>query len=123
MATPGADSQRTAVHARPRRPRGVPGRWWLAGLLVGCLLPAGLAQAEWRATERVVQMCILAPAVMRASSQLRARRRAVFRWPSRPAGDDDDTPSALPHQPRAPLCSVAAHDVLTRRGPPGALLA
>ncbi|SEM73252.1 hypothetical protein [Halomonas caseinilytica] len=110
-----------APSAPSRRPRGAPARWWLAGLLVGCLLPAGLAQAEWRPVERVVQMCILAPALIRASSrQLQARRRSRRRWlsrmaPCRPVGQP------LPVVCREPLRAVAAHDVLTRRGPPSLL--
>ncbi|XKE46751.1 hypothetical protein LG302_06355 [Halomonas organivorans] len=105
-----------------RRPR-VFGRrqapWWLAGLLVGCLLPAGLAQLDsTRHVERVIQICILAPALIRASSRLQARRRATRRWPPRPRPASIGL--ALRHEPMdSPPCqAVAAHDVLTRRGPP-----
>lgn len=94
-------------------------RWWLAGLLVSCLLPAGLSQAETlRLAERVVQTCILAPTLMRARCRYVARRRALPHWP--------------PRKPKVVVCRVrpsrlvppwrcwpAAHDVLTRRGPPG----
>ncbi|WP_275287044.1 hypothetical protein [Halomonas elongata] len=115
MATLSADIR--APSAPSRRPRGAPARWWLAGLLVSCLLPAGLSQTEWRPVERVVQMCILAPALIRASSQLQAKRRSRRHWPTRvapyrPAGQP------RPLVRRAPLQAVAAHDVLTRRGPP-----
>ncbi|MDN3525483.1 hypothetical protein QWY79_09405 [Halomonas sabkhae] len=116
MATLGVDSQSPAVSSR--RSRGAPARWWLAGLLVGCLLPAGLAQAEWRPVERVVQMCILAPALIRASSQLQARRRSRCRWPARQRKHLRDTARPLPARRCLPLRAVAAHDVLTRRGPP-----
>lgn len=114
--TPHDDAKAPAAMSRRRPPR-----WWLAGLLVGCLLPAGLAQGEpLRQAERLVQVCILAPALIRASSRLQARRRAGRAWP-------------LPLRPVAMALScdlrwpsprlrrlTAAHDVLTRRGPPAA---
>ncbi|AXY44151.1 hypothetical protein D1793_03030 [Halomonas sp. JS92-SW72] len=96
-----------------------PARWWLAGLLVGCLLPAGLAQGEpLRQAERLVQVCILAPALIRASSRLQARRRARRAWPLRVLGRlGARGRRPLPPSPcRRP--ATAAHDVLTRRGPP-----
>ncbi|MDR5868351.1 hypothetical protein [Halomonas koreensis] len=107
--------------ARPRPPERRHARWWLAGLLVGCLLPAGLASLEARPVERLIQVCILAPAWIRASSRLQARRRARRRWPPgrrpgaalRPLGHPVGGRPAG-HRP------VAAHDVLTRRGPPRA---
>ncbi|WP_249322377.1 MULTISPECIES: hypothetical protein [Halomonas] len=108
------DAKAPAAMSRRR-----PARWWLAGLLVGCLLPAGLAQGETlRQAERLVQVCILAPALIRASSRLQARRRARRAWPLRVLG----RPGArgrlpLPPSPRRRL-ATAAHDVLTRRGPP-----
>lgn len=106
---PGAPSQRST----PRRPA----RWWLAGLLVGCLLPAGLAQADGlRHAERIVQICILAPALIRASSRLQARRRALVRWPVEPVRLAP--PAPLPFLPWPQRRATAAHDVLTRRGPP-----
>ncbi|MCK2182644.1 hypothetical protein [Halomonas getboli] len=108
-----------------RRPSGRrPPRWWLAGLLVGCLLPAGLSPfGAATPVERVIQVCILAPALIRASSRLQARRRARRRWPSRPLSHRAGRlairlPLFVPRQ-RA----VAAHDVLTRRGPPRVFLA
>lgn len=93
-------------------------RWWLAGLLVSCLLPAGLTQAETlRLAERVVQTCILAPTLMRARCRYVARRRALPHWPQRrPQG------KTRSRRPRFVLSLsrrwTAAHDVLTRRGPP-----
>ncbi|MDY7115852.1 hypothetical protein RAN53_05785 [Halomonas sp. SSL-5] len=106
--------------ATPARP--VPSRrharWWLAGLLVGCLLPAGLAQGDLtRQAERLVQVCILAPALIRASSRLKARRRRRG-WPLMRRAR-----VALRGDSSALLCvamgqATAAHDVLTRRGPP-----
>lgn len=115
MAETVTPSPATAARAAsPRRQA----RWWLAGLLVGCLLPAGLPQAELvRQVERLAPICILAPALIRASSRLQARRRARRRWP-RLASPADPTPL---QRRRAPLRrATAAHDVLTRRGPPPA---
>lgn len=92
-------------------------RWWLAGLLVGCLLPAGLSQAETlRLAERVVQTCILAPTLMRARCRHVARRRALPHWPRR-------RPAVMrkrvaPPRLTPPRRWAAAHDVLSRRGPP-----
>ena len=107
-----------STNASPSRPADTASRrrtrWWLAGLLVGCLLPAGLVQADGvRLVERVVHICWLAPAVIRAESRRQAsqrRWRPLRRWrlqlPRRPLAR---------HVVRVP---AAAHDVLTRRGPP-----
>ncbi|KAA0011514.1 hypothetical protein F0A17_14920 [Billgrantia pellis] len=95
-------------------------RWWLAGLLVTCLLPAGLSQAETlRLAERVVHTCILAPTLMRARCRYVARRRASPHWPPRRlVVTAHRTPT--PRRPRPFRARwAAAHDVLTRRGPPG----
>ncbi|MBA2778626.1 hypothetical protein H1D44_06900 [Halomonas kenyensis] len=93
-------------------------RWWLAGLLVSCLLPAGLTQAETlRLAERVVQTCILAPTLMRARCRYVARRRALPHWPRRrPLASARR--SEPPRRPPQRYRWAAAHDVLTRRGPP-----
>ncbi|PMR72301.1 hypothetical protein C1H69_21555 [Billgrantia endophytica] len=98
-------------------------RWWLAGLLVSCLLPAGLSQAETlRFAERVVQTCILAPTLMRARCRYVARRRALPHWPPRQplalSARSGPRRVAVTSRPRW----AAAHDVLTRRGPPAARL-
>ncbi|WP_168014279.1 hypothetical protein [Halomonas salinarum] len=94
-------------------------RWWLAGLLVGCLLPAGLAQADGvRLVERVVQICWLAPAVIRAESRRQASQR---RW--RPKRHWRPRRSSITPLPRNDLrVPAAAHDVLTRRGPPSPIV-
>lgn len=90
-------------------------RWWLAGLLVGCLLPASLIQAESpRATQRLVQICIMAPAMIRVRTVLKACRRQLVNHP---------VVGALRRQAKtlaaAPLLRVvAALDVVSRRGPP-----
>lgn len=94
-------------------------RWWLAGLLVTCLLPASLAQSSPLGhAERLVQACILAPVLRRASRRLSVRRRTRHVLPRHSA---THAASAC-RLGRFPLFSllhaVAAHDVLTRRGPP-----
>lgn len=109
------------AEARATVTRRRPARWWLAGLLVGCLLPAGLAHGETlRQAERLVQVCILAPSLIRASSRLQARRRARRAWPLRALGRRVARGRLpLPPSPGHRLVT-AAHDVLTRRGPPAA---
>ncbi|WP_108446830.1 hypothetical protein [Halomonas denitrificans] len=93
-------------------------RWWLAGLLVGCLLPAGLAQLDsLRPVERAAQVSLLVPVLLRVRSRLQARRRALGRWVRRRLGWP---PAARRRRwrPAPPSLPVAAHDVLSRRGPP-----
>lgn len=93
-------------------------RWWLAGLLVGCLLPAGFAQLDaLRPVERAAQVSLLVPVLLRVRSRLQARRRALGRWVRRRLGWPR---AASPRRafPVSCLSPVAAHDVLTRRGPP-----
>ncbi|APX95009.1 hypothetical protein BWR19_12110 [Halomonas sp. 1513] len=96
--------------------RRVRSRWWLAGLLVGCLLPAGLAQGDVRLVSRVVQICWLVPDSIRAESRRLARRR---RWLP-PARRRPDVPrrARAPHALTLLLRPVAGADVLSRRGPP-----
>ena len=91
-------------------------RWWLAGLLVGCLLPAGLVHAEaMRMAERLTQICLMAPAAIRAESRRVAHRKAwrsltKYRVLTRAA------PIAVPRVALKFFC--ADLDVLNRRGPP-----
>lgn len=101
------------------RPRRRTTRWWLAGLLVGCLLPASLAQVEsLRPVERAAQVSILVPALLRVRSRLHARRRALVRWVRRAARWPREGARGVARPALAPRHPVAAHDVLTRRGPP-----
>ncbi|GEN22562.1 hypothetical protein HCU01_05110 [Halomonas cupida] len=104
------------THHTEGRPRRVNTRWWLAGLLVGCLLPAGLIQAESpRATQRLVQICIMAPAMIRARTVLKACRRQLVSHPVVAASRRLAAATII----RAPLLrAVAALDVVSRRGPP-----
>lgn len=91
-------------------------RWWLAGLLVGCLLPASLGAAESpRATERLVQICIMAPAVIRAHTMLKACRHRLVRHPRKTL---PGLPSRRVAWSAPMLLPVAALDVVSRRGPP-----
>ncbi|MCG7598949.1 hypothetical protein MHM84_04060 [Halomonas sp. McH1-25] len=108
----------TTHEERPTRRRT---RWWLAGLLVGCLLPAGLVHAEaLRLAERLTQICLMAPDAIRAQSRRVARRKARRCLPSH---------VSLPCRPVVPACRpamgvpCAGQDVLNRRGPPQAQLA
>ncbi|SEK61995.1 hypothetical protein [Halomonas daqiaonensis] len=94
-------------------------RWWLAGLLVGCLLPASLAQVDsLRLVERTAQVSLLVPTLLRVRSRLHARRRALVRWVRLVAGRARIEARAVVRPFLQPCHPVAAHDVLTRRGPP-----
>ena len=113
--TPHDEAQASVAMSRRRTPR-----WWLAGLLVGCLLPAGLAQGDpTRQAERLVHVCILAPALIRASSRLQARRRMRV-WPLVQRLALPVLGAARALRRAAVAHTIAAHDVLTRRGPPSA---
>lgn len=106
-------------HGSRRRRRAT--RWWLAGLLVGCLLPASLAQVEsLRPVERAAQVSILVPVLLCVRSRLQARRRALalVRWVRRAARWPRVAARLVARSALAPCHSDAAHDVLTRRGPP-----
>ncbi len=107
--------------AAPRRQRrhGI-ARWWLAGLLVSCLLPAGLGQTDTlRIGERVVSVCFWMPAILRARSHWFAKRRKAH--PRSPVLRILPVlavllPPAFGLGMKLPM--PAAHDVLTQRGPP-----
>lgn len=94
-------------------------RWWLAGLLVTCLLPASLAQTgSFNHAERLVQACILVPLLRRASRRVSVRHRTRQVLP-RHAAIYAVAACCLQRFSLFTLRhAVAAHDVLTRRGPP-----
>lgn len=95
-------------------------RWWLAGILVGCLLPASLTPVDvFRSAERTASMVLFVPAVLRAQSRHMAWvRRAFRRWLERVPLTR--TPQRMPEKRPGALIVwlVAAQDVFTRRGPP-----
>ncbi|GGX81545.1 hypothetical protein GCM10007160_06080 [Litchfieldella qijiaojingensis] len=85
-------------------------------MLVGCLLPAGLVAGDAaRHAERIVQICLLAPEAIRAESRRVARR---YRWQPRARIPQPRLRQSQAHRNAPPSRSSAAHDVLTRRGPP-----
>ncbi|WP_082140448.1 hypothetical protein [Halomonas sp. PR-M31] len=91
-------------------------RWWLAGLLVGCLLPGALAQGEnLRLVERLTQHCLIASRVVRAHSRRINRRIVWCLHHSRRRPRFKSTPL---WRPPALQRFCAGHDVLSRRGPP-----
>ncbi|RUR28235.1 hypothetical protein ELY38_17855 [Vreelandella nanhaiensis] len=111
-----------AFSAMPRRQRrhGL-ARWWLAGLLVSCLLPSSLVSSDiFRGTERSISACLWVPASLRAQSRWTAKRRRVFmccrRRVKRVAVLRHFLPDYLLFKRQ-----VAAQDVLTQRGPPNVL--
>lgn len=95
-------------------------RWWLAGLLVGCLLPATLSPVDvMRSGERSACVVFFVPAVLRAQSRHIAWVRRVYqRWlgSSPPSGDIQQ--ARTKRLGAIIVWLVAAQDVFTRRGPP-----
>lgn len=98
-------------------------RWWLAGLLVSCLLPASLHPAEaLRNGERSASAYLWMPMALRVQSRGSALKDRLGRY---------RITVYLPYQHRvrhksmrtyvgaAVEALVAAQDVQTRRGPPG----
>ena len=62
MTSAHSHSGHTGARWRPRQRA----HWWLASVLVGCLLPAGLVQAEaLRLAERLAQVYLMAPEEIR----------------------------------------------------------
>ncbi|HAO00734.1 MAG TPA: hypothetical protein DCX51_08610 [Halomonas sp.] len=109
------------VSASPRRQRryGL-ARWWLAGLLVSCLLPASLHPSDaLRSSGRNVCICFWMPAMLRAQSHwIAKKRRALRRWASRQTRRLPSVCSRPLLLPLITLRLVAASDVVTPRGPP-----
>ncbi|AQU82067.1 MULTISPECIES: hypothetical protein [unclassified Halomonas] len=107
--------------ASPRRQRrhGL-ARWWLAGLLVSCLLPASLHSSDaFRGSDRGVSICFWVPAILRAQSQWIAKKRRALRYLVRPLRRQlMRRPSHVRLLPLVKRRLVAARDVLTQRGPP-----
>lgn len=97
-------------------------RWWLAGLLVSCLLPTSLHPAEvLRNGERSVYTYLWVPAVLRARSRgiaLKRQLRHYFVAHFSSLRRAQHTPIMV-HVCTVVVAFVAAQDVQTRRGPPG----
>ncbi|MCS2610045.1 hypothetical protein [Halomonas dongshanensis] len=91
-------------------------RWWFAGLLVGCLLPAGLSGIDTlRGSERVASVYLWMPALLRVQQWVAKRQRILARRPRR----RHPVRRVKAHLPALrPLLKVADLDVLTLRGPP-----
>jgi len=102
--------QRGAVW-RPRQRA----HWWLASVLVGCLLPAGLMHVEaMRLAERLTQVYLMAPEAIRAESRRVARVGA--KHPAHPQAAA--YPTLPPGYCDPFIAASAALDVISRRGPP-----
>ncbi|MGP5307580.1 hypothetical protein [Vreelandella alkaliphila] len=112
------------LSASPRRQRrnGL-ARWWLAGLLVSCLLPASLHPSDaFRSGERGVIICFWVPAMLRAQSEWIAKKRcALRRWVRKKARIHPVVLHCSRYFLHIPRRLVAAIDVLTPRGPPAQL--
>jgi len=95
-------------------------RWWLAGLLVGCLLPATLPPVDvMRSGERSACVMLFVPAVLRAQSRHIAWVRRVYqRWLGSAAPGNDIQLLSVKRSGAFIVWLVAAQDVFTRRGPP-----
>ncbi|MGC3872082.1 hypothetical protein ACPF7Z_02290 [Halomonas sp. GXIMD04776] len=112
MTPPGTPVIATSPSPRRR----VTARWWLAGLLVGCLLPGALAQNEsLRLVERLTQHCLIASRAVRAHSR-RIAKRIVWHVP-RARHRKCHVPTSFLRRPVS-WRPCADHDVLNRRGPP-----
>ncbi|MCE3027574.1 hypothetical protein [Salinicola sp. DM10] len=100
----------TGARWRPRQRA----HWWLASVLVGCLLPAGLVQAEaLRLAERLAQVYLMAPEEIRAESRRVARAPTTHPQPPRLA-----LPALVGVLPALVAVRRLAHDAFSRRGPP-----
>lgn len=110
-----------ALSASPRRQRrhGL-ARWWLASLLVGCLLPASLHPLDaLRSGERSVIICFWVPAILRAQSQwIAKKRRAMRQWVKTQVSPFPAVSSGTGYFPFISQRLMTAIDVRTPRGPP-----
>ncbi|MFO7909976.1 MAG: hypothetical protein R6U42_08230 [Halomonas sp.] len=95
-------------------------RWWLAGLLVGCLLPVTFSPVDvMRSGERSACVVLFVPAVLRAHSRHIAWVRRVYqRWLGSAPPDADVQVTPGKRSGVIIVWLVAAQDVFTRRGPP-----
>ncbi|WP_245391705.1 hypothetical protein [Salinicola aestuarinus] len=103
----------TGPCAKAWRPR-QRAHWWLASVLVGCLLPASLSHADaLRLAERLTQIYLMAPEAIRAESRRVLRKPATDPWPqlarSAPAANFYTSPLGVP---------AIALTAFLRRGPP-----
>lgn len=95
-------------------------RLWLAGFLVGCLLPVNLHPADsLRNSDRGVSICFWVPAVLRMQSQwVVKKRRALRDWARLFTYQLALPPASIQVLWQVARRLVAAKDVLTQRGPP-----
>ena len=95
-------------------------RWWLAGLIVGCLLPATLCPVDpLRNSERSAYVAFFVPAVLRAQSRHIAwARRFYQRWLGNTQPVRFIRQACCAWAGAKVVSLVAAQDVFTRRGPP-----
>ncbi|GAA3907113.1 hypothetical protein GCM10022228_16720 [Halomonas cibimaris] len=103
-----------AIAPRPCR-RGAAARWWLAGLLVSCLLPVGLSAACQAARLPVRYAYTLVPTLQRVCSRRQLRYRLA---PGRRQRRLFTARNGLSWRPLRLTGMVAALDVVSRRGPP-----
>ncbi|MFC7367610.1 MULTISPECIES: hypothetical protein [Vreelandella] len=109
------------LSASPRRHRrhGL-ARWWLASLLVGCLLPASLHPLDaLRGGERSVIICFWVPAILRAQSQwIAKKRRAMRQWVQTQVSQLPAVSSGSGYFPFITLRLMTTIDMHAPRGPP-----
>lgn len=110
MTSAHSQSGHRGTNWRPRQRA----HWWLASVLVGCLLPVGLMHAEaMRLADRLTQVYLMAPDAIRAES------RRVARAPTTHPQPRVAMPLMTILAYAAPLVSASAPlDALSRRGPP-----
>jgi len=94
--------------------------WWLAGFIVGCLLPATLCPVDViRNGERSAYVAFFAPAVLRAQSRHIAwAMRTYQHWLGKAQPVRSIRKARFFGFGARVVSLVAAQDVFTRRGPP-----